>query len=78
VKKFSDKYTLSFPLLADADHSVAEKYGVWGEKSFMGKKYMGIERTTFVIGEDGKVAHVFEKVQPLGHEKKVLEWLGKN
>ena len=75
VKKFSDKFKLNFPLLADEDHSVTEKYGVWQEKSMYGKKYMGAARTTFIIGEDGKIEHVFEKVKPEGHDQEVLEYL---
>lgn len=78
VKKFADKFTLNFPLLADADHSVADQYGVWGEKKFMGRKYMGVLRTTFVIGKDGKVRHVFENVKPEGHDQQVLDWLRDN
>jgi peroxiredoxin Q/BCP len=77
VKKFADKFDLNFPLLADADHSIAEKYGVWGEKNMYGKKYFGVLRTTFII-RDGKIAHVFEKVKPEGHDKEVLEWLNEN
>lgn len=73
VTKFAQKFKLNFPLLADADHSIAEKYGVWQEKSMYGKKYMGIARTTFVIGPDGKVKQVFEKVKPAGHDQEVLE-----
>ena len=72
VKRFADKFQLNFPLLADADHAVAEKYGVWQEKSMYGKKYMGVARTTFVIGPDGKIARVFEKVKPEGHDQEVL------
>src|SRR5688572_18045646 len=72
VKKFAEKFQLNFPLLADADHAVAEKYGVWGEKSMYGKKYMGVARTTFVIDPDGKFARVFEKVKPEGHDQEVL------
>jgi len=75
VTKFAEKFNLNFPLLADADHSVAEAYGVWGEKSMYGKKYMGVNRTTFVIDKDGKIAHVFEKVKPEGHDQEVLAWL---
>ena len=75
VSKFSAKFHLNFPLLADGDHAVAEKYGVWQEKSMMGKKYMGVVRTTFVIGKDGKIATVFEKVKPEGHDRQVLEWI---
>jgi len=78
VTDFAGKFKLNFPLLADADHSVAEKYGVWGEKSMYGKKYFGVLRTTFVIGKDGKIAHVFEKVKPEGHDAEVLDWLKQN
>ncbi|MCC6424553.1 MAG: thioredoxin-dependent thiol peroxidase [Phycisphaerales bacterium] len=78
VQAFSDKFTLNFPLLADADHQVAESYGVWQEKNMMGRKYMGVVRTTFIIGRDGKIAHVFEKVKPEGHEQEVLNWLAAN
>jgi thioredoxin-dependent peroxiredoxin len=75
VMRFSAKYRLHFALLADPDHSVAQYYGVWGLKKFMGRKYMGVARTTFVIGKDGRVAHVFENVKPVGHDEVVLEWL---
>ena len=75
VKKFAEKFDLNFPLLADADHAVAEKYGVWGEKSMYGKKYMGVNRTTFIIDEGGNVAHVMEKVKPEGHDQEVLALL---
>ena len=71
--RFKGKHQLPFPLLADPDHSVAEKYGVWGEKSMYGRKYHGIHRTTFVIDENGRVATVFEKVKPKGHAAQVLE-----
>jgi len=74
-QKFADKYGLNFPLLADTDHKVAEAFGAWGEKSMYGKKYMGILRTTFVIGADGKVEHVWEKVKPEGHAEEVYRWL---
>ena len=77
VKKFSDKYSLTFPLLADADHAVSEKYGVWQEKSMAGVKYSGVARTTFVIA-GGKIVKVFEKVKPEGHEGEVLMWIEKN
>lgn len=70
--KFKSKYELSFPLLADENHEVAEAYGVWKEKSMYGKKYMGIERTTFVIGKDGAIKKVFQKVKPEGHAAEVL------
>jgi peroxiredoxin Q/BCP len=77
VRKFAAKHNLSFPLLADADHSVCEKFGVWVKKSMYGKTYMGASRTTFVI-RDGKVVHVFEKVKPEGHDAEVLAWLKSN
>ena len=72
---FAKKFHLNFPLLADADHAVAEKYGVWQEKNMYGRKYWGAARTTFVIGKDGRIAHVFEKVKPEGHDRQVLDWI---
>ena len=74
-QRFRRKHDLPFPLLADPDHSVAERYGAWGEKSMYGRKYQGILRTTFVIDEAGRIAKVFEKVKPKGHAKEVLEAL---
>jgi len=74
--KFRRKYDLPFTLLADPDHRVAEEYGFWGEKSFAGKKYMGIERSTVVIGPDGVVSHVFRHVKPVEHAQQVLAALG--
>jgi peroxiredoxin Q/BCP len=74
--KFKDKYELPFTLLADTDHSVAEQYGVWGEKSFAGKKYMGVNRSTFVIDADGNVKRVMHDVKPANHADDVLEALG--
>ncbi len=76
--KFAEKYKLPFTLLADVGAKVAEKYGVWGEKNMMGRKYMGIFRTTFLIGKDGKVEKTFEKVNPLGHNSEVLKWIDGN
>ena len=70
--KFDEKYGLGFPLLADEDHAVCEKYGVWAEKSMYGRKYWGALRSTFVIGPDGKVAHVIEKASPKTHDEQVL------
>jgi thioredoxin-dependent peroxiredoxin len=72
-KKFETKYNLPFTLLADTDHAIADAYGVWGEKKFMGRKYMGIHRTTFLIDEKGKIKKVFEKVKPEDHASEVLE-----
>ncbi|HUX33299.1 MAG TPA: thioredoxin-dependent thiol peroxidase [Gemmatimonadaceae bacterium] len=70
-QKFKAKYDLPFTLLADTDHAVAEKYGVWKEKSMYGRKYMGVARTTFIIDATGKVAKIFEKVTPKGHAEEV-------
>jgi peroxiredoxin Q/BCP len=70
--KFKKKFELPFTLLADTDHSVSEAYGVWGEKSYMGKTYMGVERSTFVIGADGNVKKVMRKVKPATHADDVL------
>ena len=72
-RKFKEKNHLTYTLLADEDHSIAEKYGVWVEKSMYGKKYWGIARTTFIIGQDGRVAAVFEKVKPEEHGAAVAE-----
>ena len=73
--KFREKYDLNFPLLADADHKVAEKYGAWREKNMYGKKSMGIQRSTFLIGSDGKVAKLWKRVKVDGHDEQVLEAL---
>ncbi len=70
--KFRQKYDLPFTLLADTGHQVAELYGVWKEKSLYGRTYFGNERTTFVVGEDGRIAHVFPKVKPEEHTEQVL------
>jgi peroxiredoxin Q/BCP len=74
-KKFADKLGLEFTLLADADHAVAEKYGAWVEKSMYGKKYMGVQRATFIIDPKGKIARVFPKVSPKTHDDVVLKAL---
>ena len=70
--KFRDKYQLNFPLLADSDHKVAEKYGAWREKNMYGKKSMGIQRSTFLIDAAGKVAKVWQRVKVDGHDEQVL------
>jgi len=70
--KFAEKFHLTFPLLADADHAVAEQYGVWQEKSNYGRKYMGIARTTYLIGGDGKVVRRWDNVKVDGHVEDVL------
>jgi peroxiredoxin Q/BCP len=75
-QKFAGKFSLPFALLADPDHAVAEKYGVWAEKSMYGRKYMGIERSTFVIDPAGKIAAMWRKVRVPGHIDEVLQSLG--
>jgi thioredoxin-dependent peroxiredoxin len=70
--QFRDKYSLNFPLLADTDHQVAERYGAWREKNMYGKKSMGIQRSTFLIGPDGTVRKVWKKVSVDGHDEEVL------
>ncbi len=72
LRRFADKYGLAFTLLADSDHAVAERYGVWVEKSRYGRTYWGNSRTTFIIGRDGVVAHVIPKVTPKTHDDEVL------
>ena len=74
-EKFITKFDLPFPLLADTDKSIVEAYGVWVEKSMYGKKYMGTERTTFVIDRDGKIAAIFPKVKPAEHAGLVIRAL---
>ena len=73
--KFTEKFQLPFPLLADEDKKICQDYGVWVEKSMYAKKYMGVVRTTFVINKDGKIAKIFEKVKPEGHNQEVIDFL---
>jgi peroxiredoxin Q/BCP len=73
IEKFADKYGLKFPLASDEDHAVAERYAVWVEKSMYGRKYMGMERSTFLIGGDGKIARAWRKVSVTGHAADVLK-----
>jgi len=73
--KFRDKYSLNFPLLADESHEVAEKFGAWREKNMYGKKSMGIQRSTYLIDAQGKVAYLWKKVSVDGHDQQVLEAL---
>lgn len=77
-EKFIAQYSLPFLLLADEDKRICQKYGVWREKSMYGRKYMGVARTTFVIDPQGRIAHVFEKVKPAGHDEEVLQWVKDN
>lgn len=75
--KFRDKHQLNFPLLSDPDHKVAEAYGVWKEKSMYGRTYWGIERSTFLIDENGVITEAWRKVSPRGHAERVVEALSK-
>lgn len=75
-RRFREKYDLPFTLLADTDHAVSEAYGVWKEKSMYGRTFMGIERTTFLIGPDGTILRVFPRVKPKTHAEEVLTALG--
>ena len=77
VGRFDDKHSLGFTLLADEDHAVAEQYGTWVEKSMYGKRYMGVQRATFIVDAEGKVAHVIEKAKPKTHDDEVLAALSK-
>jgi thioredoxin-dependent peroxiredoxin len=76
LAKFREKEKLNFDLLSDEEHKIADKYGVWGLKKFMGREYMGINRITFIIGKDGKLKHVMEKVRTKTHHDDVLNLLG--
>ncbi|MEN0039014.1 MAG: thioredoxin-dependent thiol peroxidase [Cellvibrio sp.] len=75
LQKFVDKYALNFDLLADEDHSIAEKYGVWGLKKFMGREFMGILRTSFIIDKEGRLRHIIDKVNTKTHDQDVLSIL---
>lgn len=78
LQKFEDKQDLNFDLLSDPDHKVADKYGVWGLKKFMGREFMGLKRTTFIVGKDGKLKHIMEKVNTKTHHDDVLDWIKEN
>ncbi|HXK33417.1 MAG TPA: thioredoxin-dependent thiol peroxidase [Dehalococcoidia bacterium] len=73
--RFKQKHSLPFPLLADDGHAISEAYGVWGPKTFMGREYMGVDRTTFIIDPDGKIARIMEKVKPAGHALEIAQAL---
>ncbi|MGE0172362.1 MAG: thioredoxin-dependent thiol peroxidase [Oligoflexales bacterium] len=75
LKKFEEKEDLNFTLLSDADHAVSEKYGVWQKKKNYGKEYLGIVRTSFLVGKDGKLLHVFENVKTKTHHQDVLDYV---
>ena len=72
-KKFCDKMGIKFPLLADADKEISQKFGVWGKKKFMGHEYMGVFRSTFLVNQKGKIFKIYPKVKPSGHSKEVLK-----
>jgi peroxiredoxin Q/BCP len=76
LRRFADKYGLPFTLLADADHVVADQYGVWAEKSMYGRKYWGVTRSTFIVAPDGTLARAFPKVSPKTHDELVIAALG--
>ncbi|WP_185230656.1 thioredoxin-dependent thiol peroxidase [Teredinibacter franksiae] len=78
LKKFEEKQDLNFYLLSDEDHAIAEKYGVWGLKKFMGREFMGILRTTFIIGKDGRLKHLMNKVKTKSHHDDVIEYISNN
>ena len=73
IEKFAAKFGLEFPLASDPDHSVAERYGVWVEKSMYGKKYMGMERSSFLVDDEGNVARIWRKVKPEAHAAEVMK-----
>ncbi|MGV3593096.1 MAG: thioredoxin-dependent thiol peroxidase [Gammaproteobacteria bacterium] len=78
LQKFTEKMHLNFTLLSDADHAVAEKYGVWGPKKFMGRSYVGLHRMSFIIDREGRLRHIFEKVNTKTHHDDVLTWIDAN
>ncbi|UTF60534.1 thioredoxin-dependent thiol peroxidase [Gilvimarinus sp. DA14] len=78
LAKFEEKHELNFDLLSDEDHKVAEKYGAWGLKKFMGREFMGVLRTSFFIDKEGRLRHVFDKVKTKSHDQDVLSYLQQN
>jgi len=78
LMNFVEKKDLNFTLLSDVDHKIAEKYGVWGLKKFMGREYMGVHRMTFIIGKDGRLKHIMEKVNTKTHHEDVLQYIKEN
>ncbi len=76
-QNFCSKHDLNFTLLADTDHSVCEAFGVWGEKSMYGRKYMGVKRTTFLLDEEGRITHIFDKVKTATHFEQIINELDK-
>ncbi|WHI46842.1 thioredoxin-dependent thiol peroxidase [Microbulbifer sp. EKSA008] len=78
LQRFIDKHELNFDLLSDEEHKIADKYGCWGLKKFMGKEYMGLLRTTFIIDKSGRLRHIIDKVKTKTHDTDVLNWIGEN
>ena len=78
LQNFIDKQALNFDLLSDEDHSTADKYGAWGPKKFMGKEYDGILRSTFIVGKDGKIKAIMDKVKTKSHHEDVIDWINAN
>ncbi|GAA5523626.1 peroxiredoxin Bcp [Microbulbifer aestuariivivens] len=78
LQKFIDKYELNFDLLSDEGHKIADKYGCWGLKKFMGREFMGLLRTTFIIDKEGRLRHIIDKVKTKTHHDDVLNWIGEN
>ncbi|MAM70033.1 MAG: thioredoxin-dependent thiol peroxidase [Gammaproteobacteria bacterium] len=78
LAKFAERDGLNFTLLSDEDHAVADKYNAWGLKKFMGKEYMGLKRMTFIIGKDGKLKHIMEKVKTKTHHDDVIDYIKEN
>ena len=78
LQNFIDKQALNFDLLSDEDHSIADKYGAWGPKKFMGKEYDGILRSTFIVGKDGKLKSIMDKVKTKSHHDEVIDWIKAN
>ena len=78
LTNFINKQELNFTLLSDEDHAITEKYGAWGLKKFMGREFMGVLRSTFIIGKDGRIAHVMEKVKTKTHHEDALNWVKEN
>ncbi|WP_226646583.1 thioredoxin-dependent thiol peroxidase [Microbulbifer variabilis] len=78
LQRFVDKHELNFDLLSDEDHKIADKYGCWGLKKFMGKEYMGLIRTTFIIDKSGRLRHIIDKVKTKTHSEDVLSWVAEN
>ncbi|MCG6871051.1 MAG: thioredoxin-dependent thiol peroxidase [Gammaproteobacteria bacterium] len=78
LAKFREKEKLNFTLLSDPEHKIAAKYGVWGKKKFMGREFMGVHRVSFIIGADGRLKHIMEKVNTKTHHEDALQWLKQN